>query len=283
MSNSKTNQKEEIKDQELEKEIEKNLIEEEKESQKENEIEKESQKETENDPNKKKKLPKMTLFRQKAHMNPLSLRQMDFNLPLRPQDMNWKETYPNMKQGEHIDFADIGCGYGGLLFKLSEMFPDNYSIGLEIRKKVCNYVKEKIIALRHNEKGKYLNVSALQTNAMRTLPHLFAKSQLSKIFFLFPDPEFKKRKIKWRIISQELLAEYAYFMKSGGIIYTITDVYKLHSWMKGHLEEHPLFTELTKEEYQNDPLINVISTESEEAKRVEKNGGTKFLACFKRK
>lgn len=39
--------------------------------------------------------------------------------------------------------------------------------------------------------------------------------QLSKMFFLFPDPHFKKTKHKWRIISPTLLAEYAYTLRVG--------------------------------------------------------------------
>lgn len=84
--------------------------------------------------------------------------------------------------------------------------------------------------------------------------------QLSKMFFLFPDPHFKKVKHKWRIINQTLLAEYAYVLKPGvsnccyllmilfekkfffkGIVYTITDVNDLHLWMVQHFESHPLF------------------------------------------
>lgn len=35
------------------------------------------------------------------------------------------------------------------------------------------------------------------------------------MFFLFPDPHFKKTKHKWRIISPTLLAEYAYVLRVG--------------------------------------------------------------------
>jgi tRNA (guanine-N7-)-methyltransferase len=37
------------------------------------------------------------------------------------------------------------------------------------------------------------------------------------MFFLYPDPHFKKNKHKWRIISQNLLTEYAYFLRPEGI------------------------------------------------------------------
>lgn len=44
---------------------------------------------------------------------------------------------------------------------------------------------------------------------------IFCVFQLSKMFFLFPDPHFKKTKHKWRIISPTLLAEYAYTLRVG--------------------------------------------------------------------
>ena len=49
---------------------------------------------------------------------------------------------------------------------------------------------------------------------MKYLPNFFRKGQLSKMFFLFPDPHFKKAKHKWRIINETLIAEYAYVLRS---------------------------------------------------------------------
>jgi tRNA (guanine-N7-)-methyltransferase len=43
-------------------------------------------------------------------------------------------------------------------------------------------------------------VSALRTNAMRYLPHYFRKGQLTKLFFCFPDPQFKQRNYRRRIV-----------------------------------------------------------------------------------
>ena len=50
---------------------------------------------------------------------------------------------------------------------------------------------------------------------MKYLPCYFEKGQLTKMFFLFPDPHFKKSKHKWRIINETLLAEYAYVLAEG--------------------------------------------------------------------
>ena len=101
-----------------------------------------------------------------------------------------------------VEFADVGCGYGGLLVQLSPMFPDKLMIGMEIRVKVSDYVKDRIKALRLQNPGSYNNVACLRSNAMKYLPNFFLKGQLEKMFFLFPDPHFKKAKHKWRIINQ---------------------------------------------------------------------------------
>ena len=77
------------------------------------------------------------------------------------------------------------------------------------------------------------------------------------LFFLFPDPHFKARKHKARIISPTLLAEYAYVLRPGGIVYTITDVRDLHEWMKAHLEAFPLFEPVSEEAPSSAPKVSI--------------------------
>lgn len=85
-----------------------------------------------------------------------------------------------------------------------------------LREQVSEYVRERILALRAQYPGQYGNVAVLRTNAMKYLPNLFAKGQLTKMFFLFPDPHFKEKNHRRRIITQALLAEYAYCLAPGG-------------------------------------------------------------------
>jgi tRNA (guanine-N7-)-methyltransferase len=159
---------------------------------------------------------------------------------------------------------------------------------MEIRVQVSQYVEDRIAALRKSSSsspGKYQNASVVRANAMKFLPNYFAKHVLSALFFLFPDPHFKSRKHKARIISPTLLAEYAYALRPGGIIYTITDVRELHEWMTSHLEAFPLFEaveEATLREEGKGPILDAVYTSTEEGRKVERNGGQKWLACFKR-
>ena len=83
---------------------------------------------------------------------------------------------------------------------------------MEIRPSVTAYVSSRILASRQIQSslpadspdvkaGGYQNVSVIRANSMKHMPNFFAKAQLSKIFFLFPDPHFKLRKQKARIVT----------------------------------------------------------------------------------
>ncbi|KAJ3014344.1 tRNA (guanine-N(7)-)-methyltransferase (tRNA(m7G46)-methyltransferase) [Thoreauomyces humboldtii] len=162
-------------------------------------------------------------------------------------------------------------------------------LGMEIRLKVEDYVARRIDALREQNKekavsdpGSYHNISVIRMNAMKFSPNFFTKGQLTKMFFLFPDPHFKKRKHKARIVTSTLLAEYAYMLRVGGILYTVTDVRDLHDWMVRHLDDHPLFVRMTDQDLEGDVCVKCVMEGTEEGKKVERNAGDKFLACYRR-
>lgn len=185
---------------------------------------------------------------------------------------------------KQVEVADIGCGFGGLLFALAPRMPNTLILGLEIRSSVTEYVQEKVKALRsqNTDTGLYNNVSCIRANTMKFLPNFFHKAQLGMIFLCFPDPHFKARKHKQRIVSTSLNSEYAFVMRPGGKVYTITDVEDLHLWMVEHLDGHPSFERVPDEDVEGDECAEVMRTETEEGKKVERNGGTKFVAVFRR-
>jgi len=224
-------------------------------------------------------LPQKRFYRQRAHSNPIA--DHCFTYPSHPKQFDWKELYPDIGENK-VEFADIGCGYGGFLVTLGELFPDKFAIGMEIRVKVSDYVIDRIVALRQLHPNKYGNIACLRTNAMKYLPNFFEKNQLSKMFFLYPDPHFKKSKHKWRIINQALLTEYSYVLRPGGFIYTITDVKDLHEWIVKHMNEHPLYERVEDNELKDDIIVDKLYETSEEGMKVTRNKGDKFLAVFKR-
>lgn len=239
-----------------------------------------------------------------------------------------------------VTVADIGCGFGGLLVALSPLLPAELILGLEIRSQVSEYVQDRISALRAQHaasstitttttaadaaaaRGLYQNIACLRANTMKFLPNFFARGQLSLIFLCFPDPHFKARKHKARIVSSTLCAEYAYVLRPGGCVYTITDVEELGVWMRGRLEAfgksgvggddgdddgggrevgegggEGLFemVEVPEEGREGEwvdeggekgevgMLVRCIREETEEGKKVTRNGGRKFVSVFRRR
>lgn len=223
-------------------------------------------------------LPRKRFYRARAHSNPLS--DSHFPVPISPAQFDYSLHFPH--PSAQIEFADVGCGFGGLLIALAPHFPTTVMIGMELRDKVTEYVKERILALRAANPGQYENVSVVRTNSMKYIPNYFEKGQLAKMFFLFPDPHFKEKNHRRRVISPHLLDEYAYVVRVGGIVYTITDVEELGVWMKACLEEHPLFEAVTEEEMAADPVVELLGTATEEGQKVKRNGGETFTAVYRR-
>lgn len=218
-----------------------------------------------------------------AERYPAFTKKLDSSEQLQPHDSKTNgESHSQMTQ--QVEVADIGCGFGGLLFALAPRMPQTLLLGMEIRTSVTDFVQDKIKALRtqNSSTGGYNNIACVRANTMKFLPNFFQRAQLSKIFLCFPDPHFKARKHKARIVSASLNSDYAFVMKPGGKIYTITDVEDLHLWMVEHLAGHPSFERVGVEEVDGDECVAVMRTETEEGKKVERNGGTKYVAVFRR-
>ncbi|KAK3381412.1 putative methyltransferase-domain-containing protein [Podospora didyma] len=260
-------------------------------------------------------LPRKKFYRQRAHANPFSDHHLAY--PPSPDHMDWSSLYPDYvaeesQEGEappvkassvadgqeiesaaqklikrltqDVEVADIGCGFGGLLIALAPAMPQTLVLGLEIRVSVTQFVEDRIKALRaqSQEQKLYRNIAVLRANTMKFMPNFFRKGQLSKIFICFPDPHFKTRKHKQRIVSTTLNSEYAYVVRPGGIVYTITDVPDLHGWMVQHFDAHSSFERVSEEEQEADPCVAIMRSETEEGKKVERNSGQKHVALFRR-
>mmetsp|Transcript_8511 Transcript_8511/g.12547 ORF Transcript_8511/g.12547 Transcript_8511/m.12547 type:complete len:257 (-) Transcript_8511:56-826(-) len=234
------------------------------------------------DPKKKRKevFDNFTRFpvRARPHSNPLQ--DSHKNHPLSPDYVPWNEWYPK-NDSKRPNVVDVGCAYGGLLCELATRFPEYTMLGMEIRLKVAEYAQDRIKSLR-SEKDTHHNIWIIQNNVMKYLPNYITKGSIDKMFFTYPDPHYKKKNYRRRIISKSLLAEYAYALKVGAKLYTCTDVKDLGDWMKKHLLEHPLFEEITGEERDNDEWLPLICDASEDARRTEKQQKAKHFCVFRR-
>eukprot|EP00586_Coscinodiscus_wailesii_P013475 CAMPEP_0172514102 /NCGR_PEP_ID=MMETSP1066-20121228/257442_1 /TAXON_ID=671091 /ORGANISM="Coscinodiscus wailesii, Strain CCMP2513" /LENGTH=293 /DNA_ID=CAMNT_0013294633 /DNA_START=71 /DNA_END=949 /DNA_ORIENTATION=+ len=227
-------------------------------------------------------MPQKKYYRSRAHCNPLSHNDT-FSYPTNPTSETWKSHYPDIKKPMICpNVLDIGCGFGGLTISLATLLPQHTILGMEIRAKVTEYVRLRIMALRKEFPGQYQNCSVMRTNAMKFLPHYFPKESVDKLFFCFPDPHFKRKNHPRRIISDSLLSEYAYILQVGGRLYCVTDVEDLHNWHVEKLDNHPLFRKVDKDEIDKDTCAGAMVKETEEGKKVERAGSEKYFAVYER-
>eukprot|EP00760_Papus_ankaliazontas_P004925 PhM_4_TR12275/c0_g1_i2/m.105537/K03439/trmB, METTL1; tRNA (guanine-N7-)-methyltransferase len=214
-------------------------------------------------------------IRARPHRNPLS--DNDDTHPECPEAVPWSEKYPTFSNFSGVQFLDVGSAYGGMLCRMGQLYPETTMLGLEIRTKVAEFAQSRVLEAR--EKNSQLhNVWFEQCNVMRYLPYWFGKAQLQKMFFCYPDPHWKKKNLRRRIMGPTLVAEYAYVLAPGGRLYTVSDVADLEEWMVAQLDACPLFRRLPQSEVDADPLTDIVMNSSEDAVRTEKRGDKKNCA-----
>lgn len=83
------------------------------------------------------------------------------------------------------------------------------------------------------------------------------------------------------------MAEYAFVVREGGWVYVITDVEDLFRWIAGCFSEQrggeELWEEVGETEREADPCMRAVREETEEGRKVQRNGGEKFVGCWRRR
>lgn len=205
-------------------------------------------------------------YRCHAHTNPF--RETGLDVPANPAEINWSLHYTNGVQPTYID---IGCGYGKFLLDTAKISPEENVLGLEIRDKVVEFVEQ----ITKNVD----NCSVIKSNALLFLPNYFAPSSLKKIFVLFPDPHFKKRKQKARVVCKQMMQVFKYLLQQDGQLYISTDVESLFADMKSVIELSGCFVE--EKDTTSDPLFEMCYNGTDEAKRAGVKSGHTFGKVYR--
>ncbi|MEL7369727.1 MAG: tRNA (guanosine(46)-N7)-methyltransferase TrmB [Myxococcota bacterium] len=112
---------------------------------------------------------------------------------------------------------DLGCGGGGFLFERAAAHPERDFIGLEIRKPLVD---------DNNRRVEHLGLTNLRffyANANINLDDQPSGS-VDRFFVMFPDPCFKKRHWKRRILQPKLVREMTLALPIGGQIFAQSDI-----------------------------------------------------------
>lgn len=192
----------------------------------------------------------MAPVRVRQHVNPLSQK---YQTPINPLD--WEKVFINPTQPLHLD---IGCGKGRFLLQMATLEANWNFLGLEIREPLvteANKLRDELGA--SNLHYLFCNVN----NSLESLLSNLPVGVLQRVTIQFPDPWFKNRHAKRRVVQPELVAELAQYLANGGIVFLQSDVEAIALEMCDRFAAHPLFYRQDPQWQAENPLL--VPTERE--------------------
>jgi tRNA (guanine-N7-)-methyltransferase len=117
--------------------------------------------------------------------------------------------------------VEIGCADAEFLFARAQVEPRGAFVGLEIRADLVEAVNRWAC-----ERG-LLHLQAVYANANSDLDRLFAPGSVDCFHVNFPDPWFKQRHRKRRLVTPELAQQLATTLRPGGQLFFQSDVWDL--------------------------------------------------------
>ncbi|HEY9832522.1 MAG TPA: tRNA (guanosine(46)-N7)-methyltransferase TrmB [Stenomitos sp.] len=172
----------------------------------------------------------MPKVRVRQHVNPLSKK---YQTPVQPP--NWEGIYAQPAQPLHLD---IGCARGEFLLSMATIQPNWNFLGLEIREPLVEQANAKVSELGlRNLYYLFGNVN----NSLKPLLESFEVGTLQRVTLQFPDPWFKKRQAKRRVVQPELVDTLAAYLMDGGEVFLQSDVEAVAVEMCDRFEAHPGF------------------------------------------
>jgi len=208
----------------------------------------------------------MARVRVHQHVNPLAKYYRD--LPVKPLVL--EEIFTRPKQPLHLD---IGVGRGRFLLGMSKLKKDWNFIGLEIREPL---VKE---ANRIRDDLNLANLHYKFCNAIVALDVLLEKTPrdlLQMVTIQFPDPWFKQKHAKRRMVKKILVEDIADNLSDDGKVFVQTDIESLAKEMFKLFEQTEKFEHFETKE-------SILPIKSEREKSVENRNLPIYRALYRPK
>jgi len=181
----------------------------------------------------------------RQHVNPLS---SNFNKIERIPSL--REMFGDSKSNLHLD---IGSAAGEFLFDLALVNTSWNYLGIEIREKLVKNAKLKV--LEREIKNLYF-IFGNANNILSDVQSKFIIKNLKSCSFNFPDPWFKKRHYKRRLIQPEFINILSNSLQKGTLIFIKTDVKDLFYYMDYTISSNFYFKTIDKKDFNYSESFN---------------------------
>lgn len=137
-------------------------------------------------------------------------------------------------------FLEVGFNRGKFITALAERFPDHNVVGIEIRRKFAWRLTQLTAAAQGPK-----NLRLLWGDAKILLNDIFGPASLQGMFITFPDPWWKRRHSKRRLVDTRFAEELAERVAVGGRVWVKSDVEMIADEIRDALLARPEFGGLT--------------------------------------
>ena len=179
---------------------------------------------------------KLIIF-MRQHVNPLS---RNFNQIERIPSL--VEMFGDPKLNLHLD---IGCASGDFLFDLALVNTSWNYLGIEIRERLVKTAKSKV---REREINNLFFLFGNAINILNDFQSKFIIKNVKSVSFNFPDPWFKKRHYKRRVVQPEFINVLSNCLPKGSLIFIKTDVKDLFDYMDCTISSNFNFQKIDKKD-----------------------------------
>jgi tRNA (guanine-N7-)-methyltransferase len=127
--------------------------------------------------------------------------------------------------------VELGCADADFSFALARLHPDWLIVGLDIREACLARCEQRARAAGlENLVFGYVNLNV-------DLARVFAEASVDRFHLLFPDPWFKSRHTKRRVMTPALLTTLRGQLRAGGELHVASDIFELALEAMAELEE----------------------------------------------
>ena len=119
---------------------------------------------------------------------------------------------------EHPVQLEVGCGKGLFMATACQAFPEQNFLGIEIAYRYARFSAARLVK-RGLENGRMV-----AGDGQKLLHEVVPDNALDAVHVYFPDPWWKKRHHKRRVLNEEFLTQVARTLRPGGSLHFWTDV-----------------------------------------------------------
>jgi len=144
-------------------------------------------------------------------------------------ELDWSALFGNERAVE----IEIGCGKGAFLVEYARQHPQLNLLGIENQPRWVRWIEARLA------RAPQPNVRVLCADAALVTARFVRDSSVHAYHLYFPDPWWKRRHHKRRLVQSDLAAQLFRTLQAGGVLHLATDVAERFEEMRQDLSAAP--------------------------------------------